>query len=372
MFGDDSEEYEVIPKTTHAPVQREPRKNNKGHDNVIDEAYLAGIRSRHLLTRDEEIALGKLLEPMIHLRARKEKTVMALNKIKNKKDAGIIEQKTALEEELAEYDSMESLLRPDFEAARNTLVERNLRWAISISVEYFHKGLPINDIIQHANIGLIRAAEKFDWRFGYKFTTYATWWIKQTIRRALFSDVRSVYMPTYLYELMHPILSLHESFVAEYGYEPSAKELAARCRAKGLKFNDRPVTEEIVERVRMSGRSIISLDAPIKSDEPHRTYYNNLLQNTLSQEEQISVEDMTLFKEKNKKATELLEILTEREKNVIMWRFGFGEYEEHSLQMVADKLKLSRERVRQIEGQAIRKMRASAVGREIFRYLSQH
>lgn len=237
----------------------------------------------------------------------------------------------------------EVLLLPDFERARNTLVEHNLRWVIKIARKYTELGLPFKDLVQEGNIGLMMAAERYEWQLNLRFTTYATWWIRQRILRSINDYGDTVRLPSYIHELLPSLMSLRESYVAEHGKEPSYAQLAYLSGHNAT----------TVENVLTAGNKIISLERRDGRDD-----FNDDSYPASTDTGMLPFEGTALANLKRILGKMMMEKLTPREIDVVLRRSGTGKYTgASSLQEVGDAHGLSRERIRQIEREAFRKLR---------------
>jgi RNA polymerase primary sigma factor len=225
--------------------------------------------------------------------------------------------------------------------ARAELVRANLRLVVAIAKKHANRGVMFVDLIQEGNIGLMRAAEKFEYRRGYKFSTYATWWVRQGVTRAIADQSRTIRTPVHTFELIGKIARMTRSFVQEYGREPTPEEIAVEMQ----------LTVPQVLAAKRSAKEPISLEAPVREDEGLR------LGDTLEDRSVESPLEAAMSTRLNEQAARLLEGLTPREAEVIRLRYGIGGNTEHTLEEVGDRFSVTRERIRQIEAKALERIR---------------
>jgi RNA polymerase primary sigma factor len=300
--------------------------------------YLREIGQVSLLNSEQEVSLAQRIEAGVHA----EERMADLNA------SGDIDQL-----EPAEKATLRRQVR-DGEAAKSELTQANLRLVVSIAKRYLGRGLPMLDLVQEGNLGLMRAVEKFDYTKGFKFSTYATWWIRQAITRAMADQSRTIRIPVHMVESMNKVHRMQRQMAQEMEREPTVDELAEKAELP---------PQKIREILRL-GQDPLSLDSPVGDEE------DSFLGDFIEDQDVAMPADVATARSLSEQITESLSELSDREKEVVRMRFGLDGGQPHTLEEVGQRFGVTRERIRQIESKTLAKLRHPHRRQKLEDYLS--
>jgi len=317
-------------------------------DDISDDSvrlYLREIGKISLLNPEEELALAR--EVVVN----RDELLETQNRLSELDD--LAKEKELTKRELEERSKLK-LLAQKLGLPKDKMAEANMRLVVSIAKRYSGRGLDFLDLIQEGNTGLLRAVEKFDPDKGFKFSTYATWWIRQAITRAIADQARTIRIPVHMVETINKLLRTQRRLTQELNREPTIEELAAEMEME----------PEKIEYVMKIKQDITSLDANVRDDDD-----DSVLGDFIEDEEAQSPEEAATTQLLKEQVKDMLSVLTEREQKILKMRFGLEDGKSHTLEEVGQEFSVTRERIRQIEAKALSKLRKHKDAKKLYEYL---
>lgn len=319
------------------PISLQRKIQAGGGDDVPQTSaaiYFRDIASTALLTAEEEVELAQLIE-----RGEDAKRLLRVE-----------EDISALREMQLDQDISQG------EAARRRLTESNLRLVVSVARKYLNRGLPMLDLVQEGNIGLARAVEKYDWRKGYRFSTYAYWWIRQGITRSIADQARTIRVPIHMVGAIGDVFKMWRDLQQELGRDPAVNEVAERLN----------LSPDKVREIMQASRQPVSLETPLGEDG------GNTLGDLIADQGMGSPHDQAASALLRRHMEDAMQILSPRERQVLRLRYGLEDGRDHTLGEIADLLGVSSERIRQIEVASLQKMRQPKLRHKLREYLDEY
>ena len=312
--------------------------------------YLKEIGKVPLLSGDEEIELAKLMEEGNRVQA----NIDAIKKEAKEKTSA--EEHDALMKKAEKMKTKNAAVIQKGNSAKDRLIEANLRLVVSIAKRYVGRGMQFLDLIQEGNMGLLKAVEKFDYSKGYKFSTYATWWIRQAITRAIADQARTIRIPVHMVETINKLMRVQRQLLQELGREPTTEEVAAEMK----------IPVERVAEIQKISQEPVSLETPIGEEED-----SHLGDFIMDEKVPVPAEaaSQSILREELLK---VLETLTDREQKVLRLRFGLDDSRQRTLEEVGKEFNVTRERIRQIEAKALRKLRHPTRSKKLKDFLEEN
>lgn len=365
-YADDSAEYESLERDlAKASIDIMPDEDENSEDDK--EPNLSDVEEVDISTYDQLPASLKVDDPVrmylkeigkIPLLTTEEETLYAEQVVEGRAAKAKLEEIDADDNNTVSFEEYEQLnnIVDIAETAKDKLVNANLRLVVSIAKKYLSRGLQFLDLIQEGNMGLIKAVDKFDHKKGFKFSTYATWWIRQAITRAVADQARTIRIPVHMVETINKLVRIQRQLVQEFSREPTPEEVAERM----------DITVEKVQQIQRIAQEPISLESPVGEEE------DSSLGDFISDPHALDPYEYTAKMKLREELDEVLATLTEREERVLRLRFGLVDGRVRTLEEVGKEFNVTRERIRQIEAKALRKLKHPSRSKRLKDFMIKH
>ena len=365
-YADDSSEYETLERDlAKASIDIMPDEDENSEDDK--EPNLNDVEEVDISTYDQLPASLKVDDPVrmylkeigkIPLLTTEEETLYAEQVVEGRAAKAKLEEIDADDNNTVSFEEYEELnnIVDVAETAKDKLVNANLRLVVSIAKKYLSRGLQFLDLIQEGNMGLIKAVDKFDHKKGFKFSTYATWWIRQAITRAVADQARTIRIPVHMVETINKLVRIQRQLVQEFSREPTPEEVAERM----------DITVEKVQQIQRIAQEPISLESPVGEEE------DSSLGDFISDPHALDPYEYTAKMKLREELDEVLATLTEREERVLRLRFGLVDGRVRTLEEVGKEFNVTRERIRQIEAKALRKLKHPSRSKRLKDFMIKH
>ncbi len=365
-YADDSAEYESLERDlAKASIDIMPDEDENSEDDK--EPNLSDVEEVDISTYDQLPASLKVDDPVrmylkeigkIPLLTTEEETLYAEQVVEGRTAKAKLEEIDADDNNTVSFEEYEQLnnIVDIAETAKDKLVNANLRLVVSIAKKYLSRGLQFLDLIQEGNMGLIKAVDKFDHKKGFKFSTYATWWIRQAITRAVADQARTIRIPVHMVETINKLVRIQRQLVQEFSREPTPEEVAERM----------DITVEKVQQIQRIAQEPISLESPVGEEE------DSSLGDFISDPHALDPYEYTAKMKLREELDEVLATLTEREERVLRLRFGLVDGRVRTLEEVGKEFNVTRERIRQIEAKALRKLKHPSRSKRLKDFMIKH
>ncbi len=366
-YKEDSEDYDKIEKElAKEEIDIMPDEDESADDDNA-EPNLSDVEEVDVSTYDQLPASLKVDDPVrmylkeigkIPLLTTEEETLYAEQVVEGRAAKQKLEEIDADDNNtvtIEEYEALQDIVEVA-EEAKDKLVNANLRLVVSIAKKYLSRGLQFLDLIQEGNMGLIKAVDKFDHKKGFKFSTYATWWIRQAITRAVADQARTIRIPVHMVETINKLVRIQRQLVQEFSREPTPEEVAERM----------DITVEKVQQIQRIAQEPISLESPVGEEE------DSSLGDFISDPHALDPYEYTAKMKLREELDEVLATLTEREERVLRLRFGLIDGRQRTLEEVGKEFNVTRERIRQIEAKALRKLKHPSRSKRLKDFMIKH